>query len=287
MKRIIRYINSHFLLRNTVIFLCFGLVAVYAISLLLNLFTRHGQQYEVPSMVGLSIPEARERAQAAKLELIVIDSLYIPRQLPGTIIDQSPKANMGVKSGRKVFLTINASRPKTDVVPYVAGFSLRQAKNKLESKGFEIAELIYSTDVATNNVISQNIRGKNIAQGSNFEAELGTAVTLVVGRESDAPLPMVPKIVGLTLREAKSRLWEVGLNMGEIKYDYELKEDEYDIAKIYSQSPAQESRADYGSRVAVRLSGSIDKVTKASAEADAKARYTKPTEQQEEIEEIE
>lgn len=272
MKKIFIYIQSHFLLRNTLLAICFILIFVYICNTLLGVFTRHGEKQIVPSFMGMTLSQAQELATDGQMNLIVVDSLYVPKQIPGTVLDQSPKPDMGVKSGRKIFVTINSFRPKMEEIPYVTGFSLRQAKNKLESKGFEIEQLIYQNDMATNNVIAQRWGNKTITDGSKIKAELGSGITLVVGRESDAPMPMVPKVVGLTLREAKSRLWEIGLNIGQIKYDSGISPMEYDDARIYKQTPGQEARNDYGSRISVWLSTNNDKISKASRDADTQAR---------------
>lgn len=283
MRKVLAYINSNFLLKNVLMLLCFGLVAIYIVSLLLNLFTRHGQKHTVPMLVGMTVEEANVRVQNEKLNLIIADSLFIPKQRPGTIIDQSPKEGMGVKSGRKIFITINAYRPKTEVIPYVVGLSLRQAKNHIETKGFEIEQLVYRSDIATNNVLGQSFKNKDISQGSKVNAELGSGITLVVGRESDQPLPIIPKVVGMTLREAKSRLLERGFNIGSIKFDSDVKDE--GTARVYKQSPGQEARNDYGSRTSLWLTNDSQKVSKSSAEADKKAREESQIEQMSESEE--
>ena len=270
-RRTIEALQNHFFLRNIVFAVCVIIVGVYLTGLLLKVYTRHGQKYEVPNFIGTIAPEARPLASEAKLRLEVIDSIYVPKQRPGMIIDQSPKPGMNVKSGRRVFLTINASRPKMEVIPYVTGYSLRQAKNTLESKGFEIDKLVYKTDMATNNVLGESWNGKEIIKGSETKAELGSGITLTVGRNPDSPLPLVPKVIGLGFREAKSRLWEIGLNIGEIKYDRNINAENIDDARVYRQTPSQQMRADYGGRVALWLSADNSKISTSSRDADADA----------------
>lgn len=260
-SRVYQTIKNHFLLRNLVLAFCCVFVGVYLISLLLNIYTRHGQKYIVPDLVGFNISEGRFKADSVgDLELVVIDSIYIPKYAPGMIIDQSPKANSGVKSGRKLFVTINAMQPKMEVMPYVTGFSLRQAKNMLESKGFEISKLVYRSDLATNYVLSQTVGDKIIRNGNQEKFNLSSPVVLTVGRNGDAQLPVTPKVIGLTLREAKSRIWEVGLNVGEVKSDEGIDITNMDAAKVYRQVPNQSSRADFGSRVTLYLTLDNEKV---------------------------
>lgn len=206
------------------------------------------------------------------LAVEVIDSLYIPKELAGAILDQSPNAGMGVKKGRKIFVVINAEKPRMEVIPYVSGYSLRQAKNLLENKGFEIERLVYKDDLATNNILGQSYKGTPITNGSNLKAELGSGVVLTVGRNSSSPLPLVPKVIGLNVREAKSRLWEMGLNVGDLKPDNTMQGKEIEQGKIYRQIPNQQMRTGYGSRITLYVTSDIAKITNGSKESDTQAR---------------
>ncbi|MEG1607518.1 MAG: PASTA domain-containing protein [Mucinivorans sp.] len=271
LRKIFDYIKGHFLLRNLVLAVCLIVVFIYAIEIFLGLFTRHGQSYEVPALVGMTVEQATATADNLRIE--VIDSLFVPREQPGAILDQSPNAGMGVKAGRTIFVVINAERPRMEVVPYVTGFSLRQAKNMLESKGFEIGRLVYSADMATNNILDEHCKATRITQNGNFKAEMGSAITLTVGLNGSSPLPLVPKVVGLTLRQAKSRLWEMGLNLGDVRPDGTLNDKDDAKAKVYRQSPNQQTRADYGQSVTLYLTADIDKIKDGGKESDVKARH--------------
>lgn len=265
-------IRSNVLLRNLVMALCLGIILYFVINMVLGIYTRHGQKFIVPSMIGHTVSEAETMGAQGDLMLEVIDSLYMPKQKPGMILDQSPKPGMGVKKGRRVFLTVNAFRPRTDVIPYVTGYSLRQAKNMLETKGFEIEKLVYRSDMATNNVLDELYKGKSITQGSRTEAELGSGITLVVGVNHSSPLPRIPKVIGLTLREAKSRLWEVGLNVGTVKYDSGISGPEIEDARVYRQEPNQQSRTDFGGNISLWLTLDTQKIASSSKSSDAAAR---------------
>ncbi len=267
-KNIFNKISKHFLIRNLIIAICALLVFIYLVNLALNIFTRHNQKFNVPDLQGKTIEEVQHLIKDADLKLIVIDSLFIAGLTPGTIIDQSPEPTSYVKSGRKVFLTINSYSPRSEVVPYVTGFSLRQAKNMLETKGFEIKRLIYRSDMATNNVIGESYNGQEIVRGSTIKATLGEGITLTVGRAAGSPLPLVPKVVGLTLREAKSRLWEIGLNVGDIRLDADVNDSNLSEARVYKQTPDQQSRTDYGASVILYLSIDTNRVNQGVKRSD-------------------
>ncbi|WP_298064307.1 PASTA domain-containing protein [uncultured Rikenella sp.] len=280
--RIYDTIRGNILLRNLVMALCLGIILYFIINLSLGIYTRHGQKFIVPQMIGHTLTEAETMAAKGELRIEVIDSLYMPKQRPGQILDQSPKPGMGVKKGRRIFLTINASRPRMDIIPYVTGYSLRQAKNMLETKGFEIEKLVYRSDMATNNVLDELYNGISITQGSRTEAELGSGITLIVGVNHSSPLPRIPKVIGLTLREAKSRLWEVGLNVGRIRYDSGIDGTETEDARVYRQEPNQQSRTDYGGKISLWLTLDTRKITSSSKESDAAARRYAVEEEEEE-----
>lgn len=267
-KKILNKISKHFLLRNVVLAICGIVVFFYFVNVLLNIATRHNEKLSVPDLQGKTIAEVQSLIVDAALELVVIDSLFVSGLAPGTIIDQSPEPSSFVKSGRKIFLVINSISPRSEVIPYVTGFSLRQAKNTLEGKGFQIKRLIYRSDMATNNVIGESYNGREIVRGSTLKATLGEGITLTVGRSGGAALPLVPKVVGLSLREARSRLWEVGLNVKEVDTDRSLGSLRAGDIRVYKQSPNQQSRLDYGANVTIYLSTDIKRVHQGSSRSD-------------------
>ncbi len=270
--RILTYIAGHFLIRNLIFALTIIISLVFVINLALGVFTRHGQRLIVPDLEGLSIAAASDSVAENELQIIIIDSIFLKGQAPGVILDQNPMPRSTVKQGRKIFVVINAQQPRQAPIPHVVGYSLRQAKNMIENSGFGIEKIVYRTDNATNNVLAQSYQGTNIDRAGQIKATLGSNVTLVVGRNSKAPLPQVPKLVGLTLAEAKSRLWEVGLNVGEIRGDDSVEEGFESRARVYKQVPNQLSRSDFGAKIRLYITDDTKKVKSGSKQSDAQAR---------------
>lgn len=233
--------------------------------------TRHGARRTVPDFSGIALGEAQRIARANDLRLHINDSLFVPAYEGGTVLDQLPEGGVEVKPGRTVYITINAFRQKQVPVPYVAGRSLRQAKNMLEIAGLEIERLVYRPDIATNYVLEEYCDNRPVRPESKIEAEAGSGVTLYVGVQAGDSLTIVPQVIGAILRQAKSRLWELGLNVGRIAFDEGIDLINQKDARVYIQTPGAERAAVLGSPVELRLTLDADKLTRARSEATKQA----------------
>lgn len=113
-------------------------VGIIALTLIwMNLFTRHGQEVEIPDIQGLSVSQAEELLDKADLEYEIIDSIYTADAAPGAVLDVVPHIGSKVKKGRIVFLTIKATSPRQEAIPVLLDVSERQALATLRSIGFE------------------------------------------------------------------------------------------------------------------------------------------------------
>lgn len=257
---------------NLVLIACVILAMAVAAHVLMQLGTRHGARRTVPDFSGVKFDDAVRIARERSLELHVNDSLFVPAYEGGIVLDQLPEGGVEVKPGRTVYVTINSYRQKMVPVPYVAGRSLRQAKNMLEIAGLEIGELVYRADMATNYVLEERFEGRPVTAGSRLEAEMGSGITLYVGVEDGYGTTVVPQTVGLSLKEAKSRLWEQGLNIGRVEFDTGINLLNQKDARVYIQTPSGERGAALGQRVDLRLTLDAKKLDEQRAVAEKLAR---------------
>lgn len=268
----IQKISQNIIARNLILAFCAIVVFVTLAMLLLNVFTRHNKYKEVPNYVGIQLEDVERRASKDKLRIEVIDSIYAPIYDGGVVLEQVPAAGTEVKDGRRIFVTITSHTQKMVPVPYVTGYSLRQAKNMIEMAGLEIAELKYVNNIATNNVLAELNGRDTIRRNSNLQLEVGSGLTLVVGRADDAKPVEVPKVIGLSLGEAKSRIWERGLNVGKITFDEDINLVNQKDAKVYRQGPSFGRYANLGEKVSITLTLDEKKVSDGSNNADRDAR---------------
>ena len=209
-------LRKNLLAYNLVLIGAIILAMAVAAHIVMQVGTRHGARRTVPDFSGVKLDQAQRMARKYDLKLHINDSLFVPAYEGGIVLDQLPEGGVEVKPGRTVYITINSFRQKMVPVPYVAGRSLRQAKNMLGIAGLEIDELVYRADMATNYVLDEYCDGRPVAATSKIEAELGSGVTLYVGVEGGYGTTVVPRLVGFPLKEAKGRLWELGLNVGKV-----------------------------------------------------------------------
>ena len=194
-------LRRHPLLWNLALIAAIILAMAVAAHILMQLGTRHGARRTVPDLSGVQLDQAQRIARKHDLQLHINDSLFVPAYEGGIVLDQLPEGGVEVKPGRTVYITINSFRQKMVPVPYVAGRSLRQAKNMLEIAGLEIAELVYRADMATNYVLEEYCEGKPVTPTTRMEAEMGSGVTLYVGVEGGHGTTVVPRLVGLPLMQ--------------------------------------------------------------------------------------
>lgn len=239
--------------RNVVVAVSLLVIVLFVANILLAIITRHGSNKDVPNFVGSNLEQAEGLARKGRLQIIVNDSLYVPMYAGGVILEQRPSAGKDkVKSGRKIYVTINASKQKSVEVPYVAGYSLRQAKSNLLAAGLEIDRLEYVNDIANNYVLDQKFRGEPMKADSAVLAPIGSKITLVVGRSGNHSEP-VPDLMGMTLREAKNMLWDHGFNLGEVEFEGALDMAAQNAARVYQQHPLPETEGRMGRSVSLWL----------------------------------
>ena len=257
---------------NLVLLMIVVVTVLIVSALAMHFGTRHGSHRTVPDFAGVQLEDAQLAAQRRGLQIIVNDSLFVPSYAGGMVLDQLPKPGAQVKAGRKVYVTINSLRQKMVKVPYVAGRSLRQAKNMLEGAGLGIRELIYVEDIATNYVLAEYYEDAEVTAESDMKVEKGSNVTLHVGVASADERSVVPYLIGRRMFEAKGRLWEIGLNVGEIFYDEDITMLTLDDARVYRQDVTPGKEQSLGSRVSLHLTLDKEKVAAAAAEYERLAK---------------
>lgn len=235
-------------------------VLTFGAYFLLKALTLHDKELAVPDLTGLSVEEARQVAARAGMRTEVTDSVYVRRMERGTVYRHSPDSGSKVKKGRRILLTINAINPKNSTMPNLIGYSMRQAKAELASRGLNLGKLIYVKDIATNNVLKQLYNGNEIAPGEVIESE--SVIDLVVGLNSYDNRTYVPHLSGTKYMSAVDAIHGSSLNVDRLVFDNTVKTYSDSLnAMVYRQSPDSSSVAlPMGAKVTLYLTTDLRKL---------------------------
>lgn len=229
-------IFGNWIVKNILTAVVLILLLVVGANFLLKALTRHNQEIRVPDFTNMSVSEARTAAHAHGMEVDVTDSVYIKRMTRGTVFRQQPVPGSHVKKGRHIALTINAVLPKQITMPNLIGYSMRQAKAELLSRGLSLGRLIYVDDLATNNVLHQLSENREIKPGTPIESE--SVIDLVVGLNRLDNKTYIPLLHGMKYLNAVDALHNSSLNVQKLVFDRTIKDynDSLD-AFVYRQEP--------------------------------------------------
>ena len=236
MKPMVGKILKNWIVKNLLIALGVVVVLIVGSMIFLNLFTKHNQELLVPDLANMSVEEAHLVAAEAGMRIDVTDSAFVKRMKRGAVYRQNPVPGSKVKHGRRISLTINAVNPRQITMPDLIGYSMRQAKAELLSRGLVLGRLIYVQDMATNNVLRQLHGNMEIAPGEMIESE--AVIDLVVGLNSRDNRTFVPYLAGLRNLSAVEAVHDHSLNIGSLRFDDTVKDYEDSLnAVVYRQIP--------------------------------------------------
>ncbi|MDR2497797.1 MAG: PASTA domain-containing protein [Tannerellaceae bacterium] len=168
-------------------------VLIYATLKWLDSYTLHNQSVTVPDVKNFSVAEAARFLEDRGLRYNVIDSVYSRNAKPGAIVEVTPAIGSRVKTGRIVFITVNALTSQMASIPAVHDLSFRQAYALLKARGFESVEVVYIPGVYKDLAIRLELRGRTLAEGERIQ--LGAPLDLVVSNGTEEIPPDDPYAV--------------------------------------------------------------------------------------------
>jgi eukaryotic-like serine/threonine-protein kinase len=167
-------------------------------------FSKGPKIVTVPKLVGLTQEQATTQLQQLQLVPVVKHgfSITIPK---GSVMSQSVDKGTQIKAGNKVSIVISQG-PKPETVPDVAGDTVAQATQVLESKGFKIGTQTeqFSSTVTRGHVIETK-------PAANAARHQGDTIELVVSK-GPKTFPM-PDVRGESAASATAQLKALGLQV--------------------------------------------------------------------------
>jgi len=206
------FLKSKVFWKHLLLIIASFVVLMFITSFILKIYTRHGQEYEVPNIVGKNIKEVESSESVQHFEIMVMDSVYKEGVIAGTILNQDPTEGAMVKDGRKIYITISSYSGEMIRMPLCNDKSLKTAISTLVDAGLRVGTIMYRDGEINNIVVAQRYQGKNINVGSDIIS--GERIDLIVEVTSTTSQVVIPNIVGKTEAEAEIMLWKSGLNVG-------------------------------------------------------------------------
>ncbi|HXQ55961.1 MAG TPA: PASTA domain-containing protein [Actinomycetes bacterium] len=203
---------------------------------------RRSDTVVIQPSLGIVLPDLAGRpADAAAGRLDELDirfeaehatSVDVPK---GAVIQTRPDKGTVLKADDVVTVVVSAGKPKVEV-PDVAGRRAEAAEAALADAHLKVRpERVFDDDVPEGRAVGTD-------PGSGSEVPWGSAVVLRVSKGPD--LVEVPRVVGLSKKEAEQRLREAGL---EAHYVFPVG------SRVVEQSPGPGEKAKRGSGVRLLL----------------------------------
>jgi len=187
------------------------LVVVALVSALTAMrFAIHGQEVEVPAIVGKTPAEAERAVAGLGLQIEVERQYYSPQIREGRIMTQLPLPGTKVRRGWQVRVAQSLG-PQRVVIPDVTKQSERAAEWNIQRRGLEVASTaeMQLPGTPADQVLAQSPP----ANASQVEAP---RTSLLVTVAADPPAYVMPSFVGQPLGTASRALQDAGFKLGNV-----------------------------------------------------------------------
>jgi beta-lactam-binding protein with PASTA domain len=168
-------------------------------------FAIHGREVRVPNLLGMTVLQAREAANANGLTVSIDDKFYSSDIGAGKIMSQAPPASSKVRRGWRIRVAESLG-PQRVTIPELVGDSERAASINVRDRGLDLATVasIPLPGISADQVIAQFPPAN--------AADVTTPKVSVLLAKPAAPADYVmPDFVGRSVAEARGRAAHAGL----------------------------------------------------------------------------
>ncbi|HEV8055407.1 MAG TPA: Stk1 family PASTA domain-containing Ser/Thr kinase, partial [Nocardioidaceae bacterium] len=195
-------------------------------------------QATVPNLIGDRLPQARDRIEAANLEVGDVEPRTDDGAPAGEVLEQDPVSAEVLDEGEEVDLVVSAGTRQVEV-PYLIGSQLRPATEELERLELDVEVTRRPGGDRRNQVIAMEPQPVT-------PVDVGATITLTV---SAGPTE-VPGVIGLTQEVAEDTILDSGL-VPEVGFDPEA---DAEVGIVVSQFPGDGSQVEPGAVVTITVS---------------------------------
>jgi beta-lactam-binding protein with PASTA domain len=170
----------------------------------------HGQEVEVPPLVGLAPPEAEHAIANLGLQLSIERQYYSPSIPEGRIMSQLPLPGTKVRRGWQVRVARSLG-PTRVAIPDVTGQSEHAAELNIRRRGLDMASMaeVESPGIPADQVLAQS-------PTANAAQVLAPKISLLVTTNAQPPEFVMPSFAGQTLGSVSRTLQDEGFRLGTV-----------------------------------------------------------------------
>ncbi|MDF2944379.1 MAG: hypothetical protein K0S01_3237 [Herbinix sp.] len=204
-----------------------------------------GATYTVPDVVGLKEEDAKALILSKDATALVMsEEDYSDKFAVGEVIEQYPNAGNDRELGSEIIITISTG-PEAFEIPNVYGLTEEQADKKLTELGLVVVhEYPKSDEIESGRVISTTPERQT-------KVVKGDTVTVNVSSGSENTQVVVPNLIGLTEKEAATKLTEAGLVKGNVTLE---TSDTFKKGEVTYQSNTAGLKVNSGTVVDINIS---------------------------------
>lgn len=177
--------KSRFLWLNLLAMAVVIVVMAIGLQFAMDFYTHHGETITVPDVRKQPCEGSIDMLEDMGFIVEVNDTGYVKNLPPGTILMQLPLPGTMVKSGRTIYLTINATDSPTLTLPDVIdNSSWREAEARLKTLGFKVGppQYVFGEKDWVYGIL---VNGRNVTTGQKISVE-STLIVQVGNGHRDA-----------------------------------------------------------------------------------------------------
>ncbi|MFK7786162.1 MAG: PASTA domain-containing protein [Crocinitomicaceae bacterium] len=254
LKKIGNYFWSKNFAINFGLIILIWVIGIFVLRGCLESSTSFGEKIEVPNLIGKNQNNIKSLLKKSGLEYEVLDSIYDPSKVEGTVLAQDPEAteltDVYVKSSHVVKVRVS-KRTQLVEMPELVDKSQRFAATVLKSRGFRY-NLEYKPSLEAHGaVLEQLYKNKPVRGGTRLP--IGSKIKLIVGR-GEAGVPQdLPNLFGLTIEEANARVAKMNNMSFQPVCDGCVTREDSLAARVETQSPefTEDARVASGTTISV------------------------------------
>lgn len=217
------------------------LVALLSALATIRLSAR-GSSVTVPDMDGMDLKQVKQALASRGLEMAIVGEDFSEKFPAGCVIGQQPAKDSRVKRGRRVKLTLSRGS-EIVTVPTLREMSQQDAEFLVRQLDLDLATVISAPASAPRRTV--------LAQepGPGERVPRGSAIKLLVS-EGAVPLTLVmPRVTGMSARDALAKLRTLALKITEVTYESTTL---YEGGLVLSQVPSAGFRVSPGDEVRLK-----------------------------------